>query len=61
MADACLEVFSVLLEQLMSVLTRLDSSESSQAGQLLLDLGPITLRLDVTLTEHDLQPRSVWH
>ena len=56
---AHLQVCSVLLEELLSVLTRLDSSERSQAGQLSLDCGPITVRLDVTLTEHDLQPDIV--
>ena len=59
MADAYLEVCIVLLEELVSVLIRLDSSESSQAGQLCLKRGPITLRPDVTLTKHDLQPRHV--
>ncbi len=56
MADAYLEISSVILKELALVLIRLDSSESSQAGQLSLDCGPITVRLDVTLSKHDLQP-----
>ncbi len=54
---AHLEVCSVLLEELLSLLTRLDSTESSQAGKLSLDSRPITIRPNVTLTEHDLHPR----